>query len=180
MRFLNDCIAREATAEDRCAVRFREGRFKSQVLLDEAGVTACMVYVDLNPIRAGVAEERAGSDFTTIQRRLRSLADDPAAGGAPLESLAGVRGPAALSLTVSACIDLVDCTGRITRSDKRGSMVEEAARALDAIRGSPDWWVGCVGRIEEVFASAVGVPRTLKQSARDRGLSCLHGVAAPA
>ena len=124
-------------------------------------LTACMAYVDLNPIRAGIADELADSDYTTIQRRLRSLADDPTIGDAPLEPMAGVRRPAASSLTVRAYIDLVDCTGRITRPDKRGAISDAAARALDAIRGTPEWWVGCVGRIEEVFATAVGSPRAL-------------------
>ena len=68
MRFLNECIAREANTEDRCTGRFWEGRYKSQALLDEAAVVACMTYVDLNPIRAGISDDLAGSDFTTIQR----------------------------------------------------------------------------------------------------------------
>ena len=178
MRFLNECIAREANAEDRCTGRFWEGRFKSQALLDDAAVAACMAYVNLNPIRAGIADELADSDYTTIQRRLRSLADDPTMGDAPLEPVAGVRGPAASSLTVRAYIDLVDCTGRVTRPDKRGVISDVAIRALDAIRGSPNWWVGCVGRIEEVFSTAVGMPNSLKQRAAERDLRSLRGAGA--
>lgn len=178
MRFLNECIAREANAEDHCTGRFWEGRFKCQALLDDAALTACMAYVDLNPLRAGIADELADSDYTTIQRRLRSLADDPTAGDAPLEPMAGVRGPAASCLTVRAYIDLVDCTGRITRPDKRGTISGAAVRALGAIRGSPDWWVGCVGRIEEVFSTAVGTPQALKERAADLDLRCLRGVGA--
>ena len=52
----------------------REGRFKSQALLDEAAVLTCMMYVDLNPIRAGVCETPEHSGYISIQERLMNVA----------------------------------------------------------------------------------------------------------
>jgi putative transposase len=68
---LNEFIARAANKEDEVKGRFWESRFKCQALLDEAAIAACMVYVDLNPIRAGRAKTPEGSDFTSIQERIR-------------------------------------------------------------------------------------------------------------
>jgi len=43
---------------------FWEGRFKLQILLDEASLLACGAYVYLNPIRAAIAETPRTSDYT--------------------------------------------------------------------------------------------------------------------
>ena len=70
MRTLNEHVARLANAEDAVTGRFWAGRFKSQALLDEKALLAAMAYVDLNPVRAGVAETPEASDYTSIQERL--------------------------------------------------------------------------------------------------------------
>lgn len=72
MAHLNEFIARAANKEDQVKGRFWESRFQCQTLLDDAAIAACMVYVDLNPIRAGIAATPEDSDFTSIQERIRA------------------------------------------------------------------------------------------------------------
>ena len=73
MRCLNEEIAPRANREDECKGAFGEGRFKSQALLDEQALLACMMYVDLNTIRAGIANTLQASDYTSIQQRITEL-----------------------------------------------------------------------------------------------------------
>jgi REP element-mobilizing transposase RayT len=73
MRFVSERIAKDSNREDKCTGRFWEGRFKAQVLLDDAAILACLQYVDLNPIRAGLTKTLEGSLFTSVQDRIEDL-----------------------------------------------------------------------------------------------------------
>ena len=79
MRCLCEWVARRANLEDNSAGRFWAGRFKSQPLLDESALLACSVYVDLNPVRAGIVATPEESQFTSGFDRIRGLAEQPAA-----------------------------------------------------------------------------------------------------
>jgi len=78
MRCLCEWVARKANHEEDSFGRFWAGRFKSQPLLDESALLACSVYVDLNPVRAGIAATPEESQFTSGFDRIRSLAEHSA------------------------------------------------------------------------------------------------------
>src|SRR6186713_3368417 len=149
MRGLCEPIARRANREDGCTGRFWEGRFKSVALLDDAAVLACSAYVDLNPVRAGIAKTPETSLFTSAKERIdgvKAAAQDRArpavksnrssrAASARRAELPGAwlaqlvaerpgRKPSVakpwLSLDLADYLKLFDWTGRQVRSDKRG------------------------------------------------------------
>ena len=58
--------------EDECTGRFWEGRFKAQRITDEAGLLACAMYVDLNPVRAAMAQSPEESLHTSAYDRIHA------------------------------------------------------------------------------------------------------------
>jgi REP element-mobilizing transposase RayT len=73
MKCLAEVIARQANHHDKVTGHFWEGRFRCQPLLDEAAVLACMAYVDLNPVRAMIAETPEASQFTSAHERIQAV-----------------------------------------------------------------------------------------------------------
>lgn len=72
MRALAEPIARIANREDECTGRFWEGRFKAQRIVDDAGLLACAMYVDLNPVRAAMARSLEESLHTSVHDRIEA------------------------------------------------------------------------------------------------------------
>jgi len=67
--------------------KFFQGRYWAVRILDEETLLACSAYVDLNLIRASMAETIELSDFTSAQRRIESiqtLSKDPSIESASL------------------------------------------------------------------------------------------------
>jgi len=200
---LNEFIARAANKEDKVKGRFWEARFKCQALLDEAAIAACMVYVDLNPIRAGRADSPEESDFTSIQERIRGwekgmlekagegsnsipvriYADGYFFEGAalsgswlcPIQSDSRRRG--ILQMTTIEYFDLVDKSGRMTRSDKRGVLDADLAPILLRIGAKPEAWLETISRFGSRFCLAAGLFSNLREFADRLGRRWLKGAA---
>ena len=73
MRLLSQKIGRMANREDGETGKFWQARYRAVRLLDEAAILACAAYVDLNPIRAAMAETIETSDYTSAQQRALEL-----------------------------------------------------------------------------------------------------------
>ena len=87
MKHLKQPIARRANEESGTKGHFHDSRFYSGALLSEAALLAAMAYVDLNPVRAGIAERIEACAHTSIAERLReNSAEALAAYLAPLVS----------------------------------------------------------------------------------------------
>ncbi|WP_235034317.1 hypothetical protein, partial [Roseiconus lacunae] len=84
MRLLNQRIAQRANREDEESGKFWQDRFRAIRIEDEASLLACAAYVDLNQVRAGIAESVEESKFSSIQTRIESEFGSTAE--SPLES----------------------------------------------------------------------------------------------
>jgi REP element-mobilizing transposase RayT len=162
MKCIKERLARHANRADHCTGHFWEGRFRSVPLLDQQAVLAAMAYVDLNPIRAALADRPEASDYTSIQARCEARQHHRAAALVPSLAGASTPGPeaglwiapidrailktyaeeAAPLITVDDYLTLVDETGRLVREGKRGAIPAHLAPILDRLQLDLDAWMG--------------------------------------
>ncbi|WP_344797523.1 transposase [Litoribacillus peritrichatus] len=171
MRVLNEAIAREANREDQCTGRFWEGRFKSQALLDEKALLACMAYVDLNPIRANMARTPEHSDHTSVKRRYQKAvnAQDTNPPEQQVKSLFPFTGypnnelKKGLPVPLTDYLALVDWTGRIVRDDKRGALSSKLPQILERLCMDQQEWLKLSQGFEKSYKTFEGEADKMKQ-----------------
>ena len=158
MRCLNQPIAHQASREDQCTGKFWESRFTSQALKSEEALLSCMAYVDLNPVRAEMADTPEESEYTSIRERLRpefdlqQAIDEQAECGdlldfrSPLKPLLTFENRLTAELQSGILFNfkdylaLVDWTGRIIRNDKRGQVDSALPPILNRLHINADQW----------------------------------------
>jgi len=184
MRCSNETIAREANHADNVTGRFWEGRFKSQALLDEKALAACMAYVDLNPIRAGMAKTPEQSDHTSIKRRIKQALKvkqpyQPEQQPKGLLAFAGnprADMPDGIPFVLSDYLKLVDWSGRIIREDKKGYIPEHLPDILQRLNIDPRNWVYLTKNFEHPFKNLIGAAFHVRQACEAIGKNWVHGI----
>ena len=164
MKLLNEWIAKQANAEDGCTGHFWESRFKSQALLDEKSLAAAMAYVDLNPIRAKMADSPETSDFTSIQDRITSASEY---GTQPNHLFPFNGNPAqpqsmGLPFKLLDYLELVDWTGRSLPEGKRGSIAASLPPILTRLQISPNNWQKLTNQFEDRFHAFIGDQNSIR------------------
>ncbi|MGF1726803.1 transposase [Photobacterium nomapromontoriensis] len=164
IRLLNEPIARQANKEDGCTGRFWEGRFKSQALLDEAALVACMAYVDLNPVRAGMAKTPETSAHTSIKKRANA-AKSTHQPKALLPFVGNPRAnmPKGLPFVCTDYLLLVDETGRAIRDGKKGHISENMLNIVSRLGLSEENWLELASHLEKNFTGAIGKEYLLRE-----------------
>jgi len=177
MKCLNEPIARQANAEDRCTGHFWEARFQSQALCSDQSLLVAMAYVDLNPIRAHMAPTPEQSEYTSIRMRLRGddRPDEPCGPVArmlkrgelhhfetPIRPLLGFSDTSkpnngfrsstnTVPMREQDYLLLVDATGRLIAPGKRGSIDPSLAPVLDRLGLSPSQWTQASANFRQYF-----------------------------
>jgi len=178
MRCLNEPVARQANREDECTGRFWEGRYKSQALLDEEALIACLTYVDLNPIRAGMAKTPETSEFTSIKDRsvqLKKPSDQTDHQSEQPPHLLPFVGnhradmPKGLPFHLTDYLALVDWTGRAILENKRGFIPNDLPPMLERLQIEPKHWLTMTQQFESKFKGLVGTVNSLKAACQRFG-----------
>ena len=181
MRSVNEFVARRANKEDNVTGRFWEGRFKSQALLDERAVLTCMSYVDLNPVRAGLADNLEASEFTSIKQRLEQAAkktdskDAVVVALAPLRAEPRRRSGAALPMRYDDYLALLDWTGRAATAKSGGVIRGEPPEILRQLRIDASAWLGAMKVRGLESAATLGDRESMAAEAKRRGKAWLRG-----
>ena len=127
-----------------------------------------MVYVDLNPIRAKMAELPETSEHTSVKRRIAAFKKHQKLPQSLMQFVGNPRElmPDGLPFLLKDYLELVDWTGRILRQDKRGSIPAEMPPILARLVIEPKHWLFLATQFESKFKGLVGCAFAVKRAAK--------------
>ncbi|MFN7877048.1 MAG: transposase [Pirellula sp.] len=184
MRILCQRIGMRANREDKEVGKFFQGRFKAVRLLDDEAILACSVYVDLNPIRAAIAESIEGSDYTSGRLRCESIqtetcsAERPDAFLSPITIEDSLETPPPLSkVGVKRCSDkgflrlssldylqLLDMTARLNKAGSCGVTPSDLPPLLMRLGLDVESWRGLTKDFGRIFSQVAGKPESISNA----------------
>jgi hypothetical protein len=147
-----------------------------------------MSYVDLNPIRAKLADRPEASDFTSIQDRIRHYqkaveqtggsAEAEATAPAHLEPFVGGEHPdkpTGLNFSLPDYLALTDWAGRAIREDISGAIPSELAPILERFNIDPAAWLDSVKNYNTVIGTREGIKQFTQAIGSGRKWFCASG-----
>lgn len=176
MRHLNESIARAANKEDKCKGRYWEGRYYSQALLDDQALLSCMMYVDLNPIRAGMSQNLIDSEFTSIASRIKSYQQGKKMKKANKSSpkqpnkllpFSPSQQPKTVPFTLFDYLELADWSARAILPNKRGSIDSNQPKLLEVLGINTEDWIEVANHFRRHYGNFAGSKERLRQCAND-------------
>jgi hypothetical protein len=135
-----------------------------------------MCYVDLNPIRAGIAENLDSSSHTSAAQRIERVRSFPALANASLASINAAATSDFLPITTENYLYLIDWTARLTRADKHGRIDATEAPILRKLGLSERQWHQQMLGIETNYWRAIGSAQALIEKAASMGQGWLKGI----
>lgn len=142
-----------------------------------------MSYVDLNPIRAGIAETPEASDYTSIQQTIHDYArlqtkrartktaDAKRVPLVPLVKSKSDTHPHALGFTTKDYLELVDWTGRAARDDKKRFISNELPPLLKRLQLHPQHYLDLIKGQQRKLTRLSAVDHVEKLYERAQALS---------
>lgn len=143
-----------------------------------------MVYVDLNPIRARMAETPEQSAHTSIKQRIAQALNvqQPYQVEQQPDSLFPFAGnprnemPKGIPFNLADYLELVDWSGRILRKDKKGTIPEHLPNILNRLDIDARHWIYLTNNFEQPFKNLVGTAYHVRKACEDLGKCWVHGI----
>jgi hypothetical protein len=133
-----------------------------------------MVYVDLNPIRAGIANSLEHSQYTSIQKRVRQIKSHWQPPQLKPFLTKECKSPRAIPMDLDAYIQIVTETSGIM-SSKQTNVIQFPVSKLGF---APAEWQTLTSKFESLFSYVVGPRDALSKFKRFVNLSRISGVSA--
>lgn len=171
-----EAISHRANRYEGCTGRFWEGRFHCTKLLDSLAVFAASVYVDLNPIRAGMVRKPEDAKHTSFAERVSFL--QKSAAHPWLAPISNCDGRGFLDISDQEYLDLAEQMARKKRRGKRSRVSDDIPPFVTRLGLAPTRWCDAVFEYVSKFKLRAGSPALLIEDASRRGKQWTHGISA--
>jgi hypothetical protein len=183
LRLLCQNIGTRANQEDKQRGKFFQGRYRAVRIIDEESLLACAAYVDLNPIRASMAETIETSEHTSAQRRIHAMSQSESSepnqsksvdsflspltidekhdsiGSCPNQMRERCSDKGFLSMSIADYLELLDASTRMIQPDKSGYTPTEIAPIFERLKLDQEYWKLQIKEFGRLFANVAGKPK---------------------